>query len=369
MKVLILYASYGNGHKSAAFAIKDYLEKFYENVEVEIVDSYRYINKALNATTVKGYDFFSSKTPAVWENIYYKSEKGVLSKISTEMNRLASHKLLKLINNSNPDVIVSTHMFNNNMCGRLKRKGKVKAKLVSIITDFALHNEWLVNGKYIDCFCVSNNAMKLDLIKRGFDENKIFVTGIPISPNFYTKFDLESVKKEFNLSDKKTILFFAASTYTLGNMEDILKVLLTLDNYQIIVLCGKNEKTKLHFQEIVNNAKKADTIKVLPFTTKVPALMNIADFVVTKPGGLTSSEALACDLPMIICNPIPGQEDHNSNFLLNNGVAIRLFDNEDMEITLKDFLSNEKRIAQIHDMIKIVGKPNSTKDICELILK
>ena len=369
MKILILYASYGNGHKSAAYAIKDFLEQNYPNdVEIKILDSYEYINEIINNTTVKGYEFVTNKTPRVWNKIYTNSENGMLAKISTEINRIMSHKLTKLITSFNPDIIVSTHMFNNNMCGRLKRKGKIKCKIVSILTDFALHNEWLVNAEYIDTFFVSNEAMKLDLIKRGFSENKIIVSGIPISPRFYEKYDKDKIRKEFNLNNKTTILFFAASTYSFNSMDVVFKNLLYLNNIQLIVLCGKSEKSKQHFEDILESSNTCADVLLLPFTKKIPELMQVSDFVITKPGGLTSSEALACNIPLIICNPIPGQEEQNSNFFLNNGVAIRLFDNDDIEITLKNFLNNKKRIEQIKEMTKFIGKPNSTKDICRCIL-
>jgi len=370
LKILILYASFGNGHKSAAFAIKNYLEKNYLDVEVNIADSYRYINRAFNKTTAKSYEFITNKTPVVWKNIYKRSdEKGMLSTMSKEMNKVSSYKLTKLINKFNPDIIVSTHMFNNNMCGRLKQKGKINSKIISIVTDFAFHSEWLINAEYIDEFYVSNEAMKLDFIKRGYSKDKIFVTGIPISPKFNSDFDKEQIRKEFELENKPTFLFFAGNNYVFNSMKDVFESLLTLNNVQIIALCGKKEKTKVFFENILNEHPNNNIVKLLSFTDKIPELMSISDFVVTKPGGLTSSEVLACNIPIIICNPIPGQEEQNSNFLLNNGVGIRLFNNDDMEITLKNFLNNKKRIEQIKEMQKSIGKPNSTKDICDLITR
>lgn len=370
MKILILYASFGNGHKSAAFAIKNYLEENYADIEINIIDSYRYINKAFNKTTAKSYEFITNKTPTVWKNIYkYSDEKGMLSTMSKEMNKVSSHKLTKLINNFNPDVIVSTHMFNNNMCGRLKQKGKINCKIVSVITDFAFHSEWLINAEYIDEFYVSNDAMKLDFIKRGFSKDKIFVTGIPVSPKFNMNFNREQIRKEFGLENKTTFLFFAGNNYVFNSMKQIFESLLHLQNVQIIALCGKKEKTKVFFENILEQNPNTNNVKILSFTDKIPELMSISDFVVTKPGGLTTSEVLACNIPIIICNPIPGQEEQNSNFLLNNGLAVRLFNNDDMEITLKNFLNNKRRIEQIKEMQKLIGKPNATKDICDLIMK
>jgi len=369
MKVLIFYASFGNGHKSAAFAIKDYLEENYKNTQIEIIDAYKYINTALNKTTEKGYEFITAKTPIVWKKIYtHADEKGMISSFLKKLNKVASFKISKLINSINPDVIINTHMFSNTICSNLKKKGKINAKLACIITDFALHNEWIQYHEYTDAFFVSNNAIKIDCIKRGIDENKLHVTGIPISPRFKQNFDKALIRRDFGLQNLTTILFFAASAYAFDSMQQVFENLLKLDNVQIITMCGKKEKTKKFFEEILENTPHNNHVKLLPFTNKIPELMAISDFIVTKPGGITSSEALACSIPMIICNPIPGQEEQNSNFLLNNGVTIRLFDNDDMYVTLSNFFNSPNRIKQIKEMTKEIGKPNSTKDICEFIM-
>lgn len=368
MKILIFYASFGNGHKSAAFSIKDYLEENYNNAQVEIIDSYKYINTALNKTTAKGYEFVTAKTPIVWKKLYtHSDEKGMISGFLKELNKVASFKLTKLINSINPDVIISTHMFSNSICSSLKNKGKINAKLACVITDFALHNEWIQFHEYTDLFFVSNNAIKIDCIKRGVDERKIHVTGIPISPKFNKPLDKELIRKNFELKNLPTILFFAASAYAFDSMQQVFENLLKIDNVQIITMCGKKEKTKKFFEEILERTPHNNYVKLLPFTDKIPELMAISDFVVTKPGGITSSEVLACSIPMIICNPIPGQEEQNSNFLLNNGVAIRLFDNDDMYVTLTNFFNSPNRIKQIKELEKEIGKPNATKDICDFI--
>lgn len=367
MKVLILYVSYGNGHKSAAVALERYLQTYDENVEVQVMDSYKYLNRLIHKITVKAYDFFSYRTPKIWKYIYYQSEKGLLAYLSKQMNQILSYKLNRYFKEYQPDVIISTHMFNNSMCGYLKKKGRLNCKVITVITDYVLHNEWLVNAQYLDMICASNATMKSDLIKRGFDENKIRITGIPVSPQFNESKDKQQIRNEFQLSDLPTVLFFASSLYSYSQMVKVYKVLLTLTGYQIIVLCGKNEQNFKEFHHILKHTKVESEVKILPYTEKVYDLMKTADFVVTKPGGLTTSEALVASVPIIICNPIPGQEDQNSNYLLNHGVAIRLFDNEDMEITLKSLIGNKERIQQLHDRIQSIRKPDAAKDVIELI--
>ena len=154
--------------------------------------------------------------------------------------------------------------------------------------------------------------MKSYLISKNIPESKVFVTGIPISSRFLKSYNKKEILKEFNLEEnKKNILFFAGGEFGLGKnrtlqiFEDLIK---NFENIQVIAIAGKNEKMKLHFESIVKEANKEKNVRVLEFTNKVPELMAISDLVISKPGGLTTSESLASNLPMIIINPIPGQE-------------------------------------------------------------
>ena len=174
--------------------------------------------------------------------------------------------------------------------------------------------------------------MKNYLISKNIPEDKVFVTGIPISSRFLQKYNKQEILDEFNLQNNiKTILFFGGGEFGLGKAKtfEIFETLVKdFNDIQIIAIAGKNEKMKLKFEKIVQENNKQDYVKILDFTNKVPELMAISDLVVSKPGGLTTSESLASNLPMIIINPIPGQEEENAEFLEEKGIGIWIRKND-----------------------------------------
>lgn len=372
-KVLIFYASYGGGHLSAAKSIKQYIDEHYTNVQTEMIDCIKYINKSLDKVTTAAYREMAKKAPWAWERVYYKSQNGLLGKVSSASNKIMAVKIAKLFREFNPDVVISTHPFGSQMTSYLKQKGKTNCILATIMTDFAPHDQWLIGNKFVNFYFVSNSSMKDKIVKENsISENKIFVTGIPISSRFLKNYNKESIFSHFNITtNKKTILFFGGGEYGLGKDKtvNILKFLTTFSDIQVIAIAGKNEKMKLEFEKIVKEQNKEDTIKILSFTNQVPELMYISDLVITKPGGLTVSESLALNLPLIVINPIPGQEEENADFLEKSGCAIWLKNNDNTKEILSNILLDKEKLKYMKDCATALAKPNSTQNICETILK
>lgn len=284
MKILIFYASYGGGHLSAAIGIKEEIQRSHPDYEIEVIDCMEYLNKPVNYITVKSYEGLAKKMPKLWGKVYKASRKGIIAGISNSVNKIFAGKLGKLIENVNPDLIISTHPFSNQMCAILKSKGKLKLKVYSILTDFKYHEQWLVKHEYLEKIFVSNEKMKEDLITYGVDKSKLFATGLPISARFLEAYNKQDILKEFGLrGDLKTVLFFAGGKMGLArkNIFEFMKVLVkNSDNIQIIAISGKNEKIYYEFQDIAEGHKN---VKVIEFTNDVPKLMSVSDLVITKP--------------------------------------------------------------------------------------
>lgn len=371
-KIMIFYGSYGGGHLSAAKSIKEYIENNYLDTKIEMIDCVEYINKVLNKVTTKAYEEFAKKAPEVWGFIYKKSEKGLVSKLSNDSNKLMAIKLKNLLQDFNPDYVISTHPFSSQMCAYLKKKAKVNFKLATIMTDFAPHDQWLLYPEYVDYFFVAHSKMKEQLIQKGIDENKIFSTGIPLSNRFLKTYNKDDILKEFGLvKDKKTVLFFAGGEFGLGKSTttEVLKTFAEdFNDLQIVAIAGRNESMKKKFEDIVNSSGRQDSIKVLDYTNKVPELMSISDLVVTKPGGLTTTESLVSNLPILIINPIPGQEEENAKFLEDNGVGIWIKKNDNIKEKLEIILKDSKKLDEMKNHIRELSKPNSTENICKTIL-
>ena len=372
-KTIIFYASYGGGHLSAAKSIQECISKNYPDIELELIDCMKYVNKPIEIVTTAAYREIAKKIPWAWGKIYADSQKGPLAHLSSRSNKVLAIKLLKLLREKKPDLIISTHPFGSQMSSYLKRKGKIDAKIATVMTDFAPHDQWLVGKEHTDYFFVAHDKMKQYLMSQDIEESKIFATGIPLSNRFQEEFDKSKIFDYFKLQpSKQTILFFAggefglAKGYTLETFECLAK---NFDNVQVIAIAGKNKKVKFQFEEIVEKYERKDSIRVLPYTKKVPELMSISDLVVTKPGGLTVTECLASELPIIIINPIPGQEEENAEFLEEKGIAIWLKKNDNPEIILRNLLIDRERLERMKQNTLLLANKHSTEDICNIILK
>lgn len=371
-KVLIFYGAYGGGHLSAAKSIKNYLEKHYPDCEVKMLDCVEYINKYLNKLSTTAYKEMAKKAPWMWKIVYNNSDHGALAKISTTSNKLMSRKLNNILQEFEPDLVISTHPFSNQMCTNLKKKKLINCKIATILTDMAPHSQWTVDSEYIDYFFVSNNEIKEALIDEGIANFKIFVTGIPLSERFHENFNDAEIYNEFNLDpNKTTILFFAGGEFGLGRKRTFLifRALIRLfKKFQIVAISGKNKKMNEKFNHLVEAYGVADRVKVLDYTNKVPELMHISNIVITKPGGLTTTESLASNLPIVIINPIPGQEEENADFLVRNGVAIWIKKEDNIARVLKNLYRHPEKIDEMKKNIPNLAKPDSTKNICEILM-
>lgn len=377
-RILILYAKYGGGHYAAAKAMQTYFEENYFDVDVKLIDCVEYYSPLLNKTTTGAYKQMAKRAPWAWKKLYYKSEKGLIAKISKSSTKSMAQKIHNLIKEFLPDIVISTHFFATQMIAYLKEHHNVKCILATILTDFAPHGQWLIGKEYNDLFFVSNEKMKTELLKSNIPENKIYVTGIPVSERFSDKFNIDEIYTQHNLdTNKKVILFFGGGEFGLGKNRtvQILESLVShLDKYQIIAISGKNKKMndeflKLHKQLEQEKNPNIKDLHIYKYTTDVPELMKVSSLVVTKPGGLTSSESLVSKLPMLIINPIPGQEEENAEFLESSGVGVYLKKDANIDEVINSVLLDSKKLAEMRKNCELLRKPDSTKNIGRILLE
>ncbi len=362
------------GHLSAAKAVEGYIKDHYDNdaIDTELIDCVKYVNKNLEKITTAAYRGMAKKMPWAWGRIYSDSQKGPLAHISSRSNKIMAIKLLRLLREKKPDLVISTHPFGSQMCAYLKRKGKINCKIATIMTDFAPHDQWLVGSSYTDYYFVANEKMKKYIRDKGIVNPEIYVTGIPISTEFLKTHNNSKTLESFDLKPKKlNVLFFGGGEFGLGKSRTI-SIFESFVKYngdvQIIAIAGKNESMKAQFEEIVQKYKKEDSVRVLAFTNRVPELMSISNLVVTKPGGLTTSESLASGLPMVVINPIPGQEEENAEFLENKGIAVWIRKNSNVDEIVENLLSHPTRLKDMHKYTFELARKTSTQDICKILL-
>ena len=371
-KVLIFYASFGGGHLSAARSIEKYLIKNYKEIDVELIDCMKYVNKAFEKISTTAYKEMAKKMPWAWGKIYSSSQKGPLAHISSKANSFMAIKLLKLLREKKPDIVISTHPFGSQMCSYLKRKKKVNFKIATIMTDFKSHDQWLVGADYTDYFFVSNTNMQKELKEKNIDENKVIVTGIPVREEFLISHNNEQTLNDLDFSkEKKVVLFFGGGEFGLGKEMtlNVLECLLSkCKNTQIIAISGRNEAMKLKFENLVKKYSREQDVRIFEFTDKVAEYMSISNLVVTKPGGLTSSESLVSHLPMVLINPIPGQEEENAEFLESKKVAKWIKKDDDINFILNILVNDDTILNNMKENTYLIAKPNATENICKIIM-
>ncbi len=362
MKVLVLTITAGGGHNSTAQAVRRGLEAL--GIECEVLDAYYYLSKVLGDTVSGGYHF---AVKSAYRTVYRQLEQRKSNSFKMSPTRLTNmalaQKLRKFTDEYDPDVIVCTHIFAGIMVDIMKQLGETRAKTIGILTDFSFHPYWEEALRFD--YVVTPSELLLDkALKKGFREDQILPYGIPIDPKFAVEIPREEAARASGLDpDMKTLLYMSGS---MGH-GDIVKTVRAIDesefDFQTVVVTGNNA----HALKKLKRMKLKKKFTLLGFTDKVDVLMSAADIIITKPGGLTTSESLARRLPMILDDPIPGHEDRNTEFLLNFGAAMLITDTFPIDEILYVIFNFPRRLELMRKSIELIRKPDSTATLCEFI--
>lgn len=365
MNILILSASTGGGHMRASKAIQSYMMQQDKNIRVEIVDTLKYINPILNKTVTNGYVYLATKTPRLYGKLYYLSNKEhKLKNFVSKINNVFSNKLLPLIDEYKPDVIITTHPFPTEMVSKLKDKYLINIPLLCVMTDYAPHKTWI--NKNVDGYIVSNDDMLNKMVQLGVDKSIIHSYGIPIDEVFFEEKDKKLVLEELDLDPELPIILMMAGSFGVTNVFKIYKDIENIGiDIQIIIITGKNQKLYDHFSEMIESSNKKT--KLIYFTDEVSKYMQASDIIITKPGGLTVTESIACNIPMAIFDAIPGQEEENAEFLVKHNMATKIGDENSCADVIVDLLLDKNKLDNMKEACKSFDKNNSSKNIFLLI--
>ena len=365
MNILILSASTGGGHMRASKAIESYMLKQDKDINVKIVDSLLYISPILNKTITSGYVYLATKTPKLYGKLYDLSNKDrKFSNFVTRINNIFANKLLPLIDDFKPDVIITTHPFPTEMVSRLKLKNEINIPLICIMTDYAPHKAWL--SEKVDAYIVANDDMVAKMVAQGVSEEHIYPYGIPVDEVFFEEEEKQLVLEELNLDKNLPTILMMAGSFGVANVFDIYANIIDIDlDFQIILVTGKNKKLYNQFKEVVGNSPK--NTKLIYFTNEINKFMQASDIIITKPGGLTVTEALACNIPMAIFDAIPGQEEENAEFLIKHNMAVRISDGNSCREAIVRLLEDNGKLENMKEACKSFDKNDSSKNIFLLL--
>lgn len=365
-KIMILSASTGGGHNSAANAI---LTAFSEHgTEGMIVDGIRAVSPLLDKIISDGYENSAKFTPKAYGKLYVLTDAPYLDQEHEVItNTLLKRRLKQLIATHKPQLIIGTHPFPLMAVARLKEVGVIDIPIIAVLTDYTTHASWVKPG--VDAYVVGAEDMRYLIAEEGADLSRIYPYGIPVSPEFTKPKDLDRVRMDLKLRDCFTILLMGGS-FGAGNLKDFLCELAELKgNYQIIVVAGRNVALKEKLDATVREKGYEEKVRVLGFTRQVSELMSLSDVLISKPGGLTTTEALLKQIPLVIPFYIPGQEEENVDFLLNHGLAVKTSRKLTLRVVVQGLMDNPDRLKDIRERMKKYAKPNAANDLAQLGMK
>jgi processive 1,2-diacylglycerol beta-glucosyltransferase len=366
MRVLIATVTAGAGHLQAAAAIEEAWRLLRSADTVERVDVLTFTSKLYRKAYAEGYVRLVERAPELYGLVFRASDNPPLLRKLTNARRffarLPTKKFIKHAQEFSPDVVICTHFLPPEILGNFRlnaKRNEFHAKIVSVVTDFEAHALWTEPD--VTLYCVATEETKARMTARGVAEERILVTGIPISQRFTTHIDGAAVRKRMNLRADLPCVLVLGGGFGMGPVAEILGELNKVaKSIQAVIVCGRNEALR----DKLAAMKHRHTTQVLGFVNNMQDLMSVADIIVSKPGGLTSSEALALGKPLLILNPIPGQEAANSDFLLEHGGAAKINRVEDLPSKLDRLLGSAK-LGAMSEAARELGRPGAAVEVCQ----
>jgi processive 1,2-diacylglycerol beta-glucosyltransferase len=366
-RVLIISTSAGTGHVRAAQALEKAFAREARVSQVIHEDALNFTNKLFR-------DFYSTlylklvrSAPNLLGWVYRASDepwKG--ESVRTQLDRLNTRKLIEFIREFNPHITVCTHFMPAGIISHLMEKEAFQTRLAIVVTDLDCHAMWL--SRRFHRYFVAIDETKAHLEALGLPSERITVSGIPIDPVFAEPVNRAAVRASHGLDPHRATLLLSAGALGIGPTELIVERLNELKHkFQCIVICGKNPEVKARVEQAA--AAHPKRFCILGYTDRMHELMHISDLFIGKPGGLTTSEALACGLPMVVFSPIPGQEERNSDHLLEQGIAIRCNELTTLPFKIDRLLGKPAKLAAMRAAARALGRPHAARTVATTLLK
>jgi processive 1,2-diacylglycerol beta-glucosyltransferase len=364
-QVLIISASVGAGHDQAGHALEKVIHQRYPHVRTEFID-FMDSKYTFNHLLKKVYLEMLESVPSLYNFMYQIAAQhgNVRPNAKYALFQTMQHHMEDLFAKSHPDLAIFTHPFPCGAVACIRRNGRIVTPMVAIITDFALHDMWLFHE--VDEYFVATEELQQEFAARGMSHSRVHATGIPIRQGFGLNYDVSDIREKLGLSAHLPLILIMGGGLGLGSMEEALRSVNELDcSAQAVVITGKNTELFDSLRNIAGGLHQP--VKVLGFVDNIPELMAAADILITKPGGLTVSEALAAGLPMVFHKPLPGQEEDNARYIIAKGAAIEASSNTALVAVLTMLLSHPQQLHTLRNCCQLMGRPQATEHIIDTI--
>jgi len=367
-KLVILSASSGSGHTRAGEALEAAAAHLPGIASVRHIDVLKYGSALLGELYADLYKQLVSKTPSLWGWWYDKSDtpwKGEHFRVAMERSQM--QPLMECLKAEDPDITICTHFLASDIVSYMLQHEQVSTRHAVVVTDLHVHAMWLCHQ--FERYFVASDESSYYLRQIGFPEDRITVTGIPVHPAFSQPMDLEALRKKYNIDPVMPVVLLSAGTFGMESNLAAIRALMHMQRpAQVVALCGKNEDLLAEVVRATEAAPAHLKFRALPYITDIHEWMAISDLFIGKPGGLTFSEAMASALPMILLNPIPGQEEINAASMLEQGVAVSPMDVVTLPYKVDLLLREPQRLAGMRDRMKQLAQPRAAYTILETLL-
>ncbi len=369
-RILVLSASVGAGHMRAAEAVELALRQLAPDAEVKNIDVLELTNATFRHLYGKLYVDLVSSAPHLLGLVYDMLDRPPSHQRKSDRFRLLIERmnlgrLLKLLRGESWDAIVNTHFLPAEIIASLRSKGEITTPHITATTDFETHRLWV--NEPCDHYFTATDEGAAYLAYWGVPAERISVTGIPIHPVFSEEKDSQTCRKRLGLGNDRPVILQMAGGFGMGPVEKIYGGLLSVERpLDVVVVAGRNDPLKDRLEQVEVPARHR--AKVLGFTREIDELMAAADIVLSKPGGLTTSEVLARGAALMIANPVPGQETRNSDFILENGAGVKVNNLPTLAHKLTRLLDDPARLQQMKAAARRLGRPQAAFDVARKAL-
>ncbi|MBA2480064.1 MAG: galactosyldiacylglycerol synthase [Planctomycetes bacterium] len=366
--IAILSVSAGAGHVRCAEALTIAAEqRGLKAVHVDVMDL---VPRLFRKIYVDSYLSVVNGNPALWGYLYHASDRrrpdAIVNRLRAQVERLNARALEEHLAHIAPDHVVCTHFLPAQLIARLIRKRRFDKPTWVAVTDFDVHALWVHQG--MTGYCAAAEEIAWRMRDRGLEATRIAVTGIPIMPAFRERLPREECVRELGLDPARTTFLMMSGGFGVGALDSLSERLLSIPgDHQIIALAGRNAELlgRLHHLAQLHPGR----LFPLGFTRTIEKAMACADLAISKPGGLTTAECLAVGLPMLVISPIPGQEERNADYLLENGAALKAHDAAGLEYRVRGLLSQPHRLAALRAQATRLGRPRAADAVLDQVLE
>jgi len=366
-RIILMYISEVSGHHSATLAIEKAIKTLSPHTEILNINTFNYTNPISERIVNRLYMGVIKRAPKIWDYLY--DNPGVvknIDKLKEAIHKFNSPKLKRLFDRFKPNAVLCAQAFPCGMVADFKKTYNSDIPLIAVLTDYVPHSYWIYDE--VNYYITPSDEVTHRLMKKGVADHKIKTLGIPFDAKFNETQDNNKLFQKLKLEPALPTVLMMGGGQGLGPIKIIVKSLEKVKKeIQEIIVCGTNKKLYKSLKRKIKKYKK--NIFLFGYVHNINELMSITDIIITKPGGVTTAEVLAKNIPMIIAKPLPGQEINNTVYLTTKGAAIKVDNPRRINLVVEDLLNNPEKLNAMRESAIRISKPAASLDIAKLLLE